>query len=153
MTSLSKIIEKIVTSRLQEYLNSHDFGTKFQSAYKSNHSTETALLRVQNDLLRLGPQSHPTMLVLLDLSAAFDTIDKHILIERLKYHFGVQGIALKWLTSYMSDRFMSVAADNNCSNPQPVKFGVPILFTMYTSPLSDILNEFDFGFHLYADDT
>ena len=100
------------------------------------------------------------MLVLLDLSAAFDTIDKHILIERLKSHFGVQGIALKWLTPYMSDRFMSVAADNNCSNPQSVKFGVPqgsvfgpILFTMYTSPLSDILNEFDFGFHLYADNT
>ena len=50
LTSLSKIIEKIVTSRLQEYLNSHDFGTKFQSAYKSNHSTGTALLRVLNDL-------------------------------------------------------------------------------------------------------
>ena len=118
------------------------------------------LLRVLNDLLRLGPQSHPTMLVLLDLSAAFDTIDKHILIERLKSHFGVQGIALKWLTSYISDRFMSVAVDNNCSNPQPVNFGVPqgsvlgpILFAMYTSLLSDILNEFDFGFQLYADDT
>ena len=55
LTSLSKIIEKIVTSRLQEYLNSHDFGGKFQSAYKSNHSSETALLRVLNDLLRLGP--------------------------------------------------------------------------------------------------
>ena len=100
------------------------------------------------------------MLVLLDLSAAFDTIDKHILIERLKSHFALQGIALKWLTSYMSNRFMSVAVDNNCSNPQPVNLGVPqgsvlgsILFTMYTSPLSDILNEFDFGFHLYADDT
>ena len=100
------------------------------------------------------------MLVLLDLGAAFDTIDKHILIERLKSHFGVQGIALKWLTSYMSDQFVSVAVDNNCSNPQPVNFGVPqgsvlrpMLFTMYTSPLSDILNKFDFGFQLYADDT
>ena len=51
------------------------------------------------------------MLVLLDHSAAFDTIDKHIPIERLKSHFGVQCIALKWLTSYMSDRFMSVAVD------------------------------------------
>ena len=100
------------------------------------------------------------MLVLLDLSAAFDTIDKHILVERLKSHFGVKGIALKWLTSCMSDRFMSVAVDNNCLYPQPVSFGVPqrfvlgpILFTMYTLPLSDILNEFDFGFRLYADDT
>ena len=140
-------------------MNSHDFGTKFQSAYKSNHSTETALLIVLNDLLRLGPQSHPTMLVLLDFSAAFESIGKHILIERLKSHFGVQGIALKWLTPYMSDRFMSVAVDNTCSNSQPVNFGVqqgsvlgPILFTMYTSPLSDILNEFDFSFHLYGDD-
>ena len=60
----------------------------------------------------------------------------------------------------MSDRFLSVVVDNNCSNTQPVNFGVPqgsvhrpILFTIYTSPLSDILNEFDFGFHLYADDT
>ena len=161
LTSLSKLIEKVVTSsRLQEYLNGHDFGTKSQSAYKSNHSAETALLRVLYDLLRLAPQSHPTMLVLLDLSAAFDTIDKHILIKRLKSHFGVQGIALKWLTSFMSDRFMSVAVDNNCSNPQPVNFGVPqgsvlgpILFTMYTSPLSDILNEFDSGFHLYVNNT
>ena len=103
------------------------------------------------------------MPILLDLSEAFDTSDKHILIERLKSNFGVQGIALKWLTSYMTDRFMSVAVDNNCSNPQPVNFGVPqwsglgpILFTMYTSSLSDILiylNEIDFSFHSYADDT
>ena len=92
LTPLSKTIEKIVTSRLQEYLNSHDFGTKFQSGYKSNCSSETALLRVLNDLLRLGPQGHPTMLVLLDLSEAFDTIDKHILIERFKVSF--------WCTRY-----------------------------------------------------
>ena len=58
LTSLSKIKEKIVASMLQEYLSSHDFGTKFQSAYKSNHITEAAFLRVLNDLLRLGPQSH-----------------------------------------------------------------------------------------------
>ena len=61
----------------------------------------------------------------------------------------------------MRDRFLAVAADNNCSNPQPVNFGVPqgsavlgpVLFTMYTLPLSDIFNEFDFGNHLYAHDT
>ena len=156
---MSKIIEKVVASRLKTYLNANNLSNKYQSAYKANHSTETALLRVLNDIICLQPNKHPIMLVLLDLSAAFDTVDKHILFERLYSYFGIRGTALRWFQSYMSDRTMSVAIENQFSKSIPVRFGVPqgsvlgpILFTMYTTPLCDIILDCGFDFHIYADD-
>ena len=82
LSCLSKIIEKVVASRLHSYLNQKDTFPKFQSAYRQKHSTETALTRVQNDIIKLTGKKQHVMLVLLDLSAAFDTIDKDILCHR-----------------------------------------------------------------------
>ena len=83
------------------------------------------------------------MLVLLDVSAAFDTIDKNILCHRLRIYFGISNLALKWLNSYLNNRSMSVSIENSFSAPTPVRFGVPqgsvlgsiIIFYVYSTTL------------------
>ena len=97
----------------------------FQSAYKSRHSTETALLKVVNDILCAIDDGNVTLLTLLDLSAAFDTIDHTILLERLKISFGIDGVVLDWIRSYLSDRKQKVKVNNDISSEIPVKYGVP----------------------------
>ena len=86
---MSKILEKVVVSQLMSHLNRHNLFSSFQSAYQPGHSTETALLKVVNDLLAID-EGKLSVLVLLDLSAAFDTIDHDILLHRLQHVFGNQ---------------------------------------------------------------
>ena len=114
-----------------------------QSAYRSNHSTETALLRVQNDMLRSMDIQRVAILLLLDLSAAFDTVSHSILIRRLKDRIIVSGKALEWSISYLSERKQSVCINNSHSESVDLKYGVPqgsvlgpILFTVDTLPLA-----------------
>ena len=105
---LSQLIERIVAAQLIDHLQEHGLYEIFQSAYRQFHSTETALLRVQNDLLLSVDEHGGVILVLLDLSAAFDTIDHQKLLKTLEEKFGVQGDVLKWIKSYLSDRKQSV---------------------------------------------
>ena len=86
---ISKLIEKIVSKRLRDYISVTGLGTKFQSAYRPGHSTETALLRVHNDLVQHVEQGNCAMLILLDLNAAFDLIDQGILLSCLSNVFGI----------------------------------------------------------------
>ena len=72
---LSKLVERIVAAQIRSHMDSHDLGNTFQSAYKVGHSTETALLCIKNEIHLSLSKGMPTALVLLDLSAAFDTID------------------------------------------------------------------------------
>ena len=85
---MSKILEKAVVSQLMSHLNRHNLFSCFQSAFRPGHSTETALLKVVNDLLAVD-EGKLSILVLFDLSAAFDTIDHDILLNRLQYVFGI----------------------------------------------------------------
>ena len=133
----------------------------FQPAYRKHHSTETAILRVCNDFLE-GADDRKVNLVLLDLSAAFDTIDHNILVKRLECSFGVKGTALKWFASYLKNRTQSVKVSGFQSGKGflQVHFGVPqgsvlgpVLFTMYAQPLVHIMGKFTIPYHLYADDT
>ena len=131
-----------------------------KSAYRQLHSTETALLRVQNDLLQAVDKHGGAILVLLDLSAAFDTIDHTKLLETLEKSFGITGGALHWVTSYLTGRTQTVQIGESLSEPQNLKFGVPqgsvlgpILFTIYTTPLGKLVRSHGLSFHLYADDT
>ena len=124
------------------------------------HSTETALLKVVNDLRRAADNNNVSILLNLDLSAAFDTIDHHILLERLHKFLGISGVALQWFKSYLSERVQTVHFNNECSDPTHILYGVPqgsvlgpILFLIYVLPLGIILRNLGFSFHLYADDT
>ena len=103
LTFVSKLLERMVAKQLHDHLSQHQLYEKHQSAYRKRHSTETALTRVQNDILRAMDDSKATVLLLLDLSAAFDTVDHNFLLERLK-QCGISGTAQSWFKSYLEDR-------------------------------------------------
>ena len=105
---LSKVLEHIVLKQFLQHLQSHSLLEPFQSAYRKCHSTETALLRVVNDLLQASDSGRVSILSLFELSAAFDTIDHNILITRLRSTFGCSGTVLDWFISYLSCRTQSV---------------------------------------------
>ena len=157
---LSKAIEKVVSHQLIDHLERNNINVPLQSAYKKNHSVETALLKVQNDILRDIDMNKSVFLVLLDLSAAFDTVNHDILLNRLNTSFGVRDLALKWFKSYLSDRQFYVSVPEgksfsrsfDCGVPQGSILG-PILFSLYISPIADIIHRHELGYHLYADDT
>src|SRR5207245_465236 len=132
----------------------------YQSAYRQYHSTETALLRIYNDALLSIDQQKVSALVLLDLSAAFDTIDHQILLSRLASNFGINGSAFSLISSYLLNRTQSVTIQSQTSQSSPLLTGVPrgsvlgpLLFCLYTTPLSYIFTNSSVFFHLYADDT
>src|SRR6201996_2487923 len=102
----------------------HSLDPKFQSAYRKFHSTETALLRIHNDLLLSMENKRASALVFLDLAAAFDTVDHGILLSRFSLNFGISSSALALPTSYLSDRTQSVHTGNLSSSPSAVQTGV-----------------------------
>ena len=99
LKEVSKLLEKAVVIQLTDHVMGHHLDETFQSAYKNFHSTETALVRVQNDILCAIDNNESVILLLLDLSAAFDTVDHSILLSRLRNRFGVIGTAAAWFES------------------------------------------------------
>ncbi len=157
---MSKILEKVVSAQLCSFLQKNDLYEEFQSGFRPRHSTETALVKITNDLLLALDQGCISLLVLLDLSAAFDTIDHDILIDRLQNYTGIQGQALRWFRSYLSDRYHFVYLNGESSQLSPVKYGVPqgsvlgpLLFSIYMLSLGNIIRKYRISFHCYADDT
>ena len=98
---ISKIIEKAVSEQLNQHLVTNNLRDPFQSAYSKAHSTETALLKVHNDITLALDQGNSAVLVMLDLSAAFDTIDHAILLNRQEHHYGLAGDVKDWVVSYL----------------------------------------------------
>ena len=131
-----------------------------QSAYRPHHSVETALLKVQNDILTALDQRKEVILVLLDFTSAFDTIEHMTLHGRLKQLYGLGGTVLEWLTSYLYNRShvvkvrnsLSNSVTNNCGVPQGSVIG-PMLYTMYSAPISKVIEAHGLSSMLYADDT
>ena len=157
---ISKILERVIYSRLCKHFDSFPSLSPFQSAYRQFYSTETALIRIQNDLCLAMNSQRISALVLLDLSAAFDTIDHNILLNRLNSCFGISDTAHALLSSYLSQRSQSVATGQTFSSSIPLLRGVlqgsvlgPLLFTLYTTPQSHLLTNSSLQFHFYADDT
>uniref|UniRef100_A0A669CXC1 Reverse transcriptase domain-containing protein n=1 Tax=Oreochromis niloticus TaxID=8128 RepID=A0A669CXC1_ORENI len=132
----------------------------FQSSFRKLHSTETALLRVSSDILMAADSGEYTVLVLLDLSSAFDTVDHSIMINRLENLFGITGVVLKWFISYLSERSFTVCMNHVTSESTVLPCGVPqgsvlgpILFLLYVFPLGQIIKRYKYiSYHLYADD-
>ncbi len=100
---MSNILEKVVSAQLCCFLLKNDIYEEFQSGFRPRHSTKTALVKITNYFLLASDQGCTSLLVLLDLSAAFNTIDHDILIDRLQNYTGIQGKALRWFRSYLSD--------------------------------------------------
>ena len=112
---VSKVCERVAASQLQEHLTTNNLEEVFQSAYKTGHSTETALLRVHNDVLRAIDNNGCVIMLLLDMSAAFDTVSHDILLSRLKVRFGVEDTVYNWFASYLSGRVQFVKIGNSRS--------------------------------------
>ena len=157
---LSKLVERVVAKQLTSHININKLENPHQSAYKPGHSTETALLSIKNKVHLSLARGEPTALVLLDLSAAFDTIDHSILLRYLKSWFGLGGTVLKWFASYLGDRCHVVKIGSTLSELSKLIYGVPegsvlspLLFSLYTTPLSKIICLHPhIKFHFYADD-
>ena len=159
---VSKLVEAAVANQIQQHLLINELLPPMQSAYRQNHSTETALLKVKNDLLLAMNKQQVVFLVLLDMSAAFDLIRHDILVNTLQTHFGITDKALLWLRSYLSGRRQQVEVDGIMSKEFDVLCGVPqgsclgpLLFTLYASGLfHEIQHNFpEVSCHTYADDT
>ena len=153
---MSKLIEKVVAIQLSTCLQDNHLHETLQSAYKKFHSTETALIKVHNDIATTIDDGLSVILALLDLSAAFDTVDHGILLTRLSMRYGSRDRALEWFVSYLSDRTQFVKLDGSSSEsihlPQGSVLG-PILYSLYMSPLSDIAHQHGMTCHFYADDS
>ena len=157
---ISKVIEKAVAHQLNDHLVSNDLYEIYQSAYKRLHSKETELLMMQNDILMALDDRRAVFLLLLNLSAAFDTVQHSTLLSRLQSCYGITGQALSWMESYLCNRKQSVAINYSISSSRELQFGVPqgsvlgpVLFSLYTSPITDITRSHGLKYHLYADDT
>ena len=159
LSFISKIMEKVVASQISAYLSENGLLEAQQSAYRSAHNTETALLHVFDDVLRSIGNRQCVLFVALDLSAAFDTVD-YGLMEQTLARLGVQGTAASWFQTYLRGREQKVVVRGATSNQQALLCGVaqgsvlgPLLFTLYTASLGRVLRRHGVHFHFYADDT
>ena len=141
-------MEKVVLNQIKGHLLKYNLLDSHQSAYREFHITETTFLKVYNDLLCVADKNDIFILVLLDLSAAFDTIDHHILLERLRNTMGLSGTVLSWFESYVTGSSLSVIFNCLQSSIFDVQFGVPqgsvlgpVLYTLYTTPLGKNIKE------------
>uniref|UniRef100_A0A8C6MHV2 Reverse transcriptase domain-containing protein n=1 Tax=Nothobranchius furzeri TaxID=105023 RepID=A0A8C6MHV2_NOTFU len=156
---ISKIIERAVFIQLTSILQEWEIGELFQSGFEPFHSTESALLKVLDDILLANDSGDAVVLLLLDLTSAFDTIDHSILINRLERSVGFTGQALQWIRSYLTGRSFCVRLGDCSSDLAELPWGVPqgsiltpLLFSLYLLPLGELVRKHDVSFHLYAND-
>ena len=157
---ISKLTENAVSNQTHCHMTVNNLFPPFQSAYRKNHSTETALLKITNDILLNMNKQHVTLLVVLDLSAAFDTIDQDILLNRLSTKFGIEGTVLKWFSSYLKGRSQRVSVHGTVSEKFALNWGVPqgsclgpLLYTIYASELFTVIKDHLPDAHCFSDDS
>ncbi len=146
-------------NQVTAFLTQNNLLDSNQSGFRSGHSTETALLSVDEDLRLARKASKSSLLILLDLSAAFDTVNHQILLSTL-LRKGISGTALQWFDSYLSDRSFKVYWRGEVSKSQHLATGVPqgsvlrpFIFSVYMASLGSVIQKHGFSYHCYADDT
>ena len=160
LSFISKVLEKVVFLQLDYFLNRFSLLPPTQSGFRRSHSTETALLKIYNDALLASDMGNLSILLCLDYSSAFDTVDHSLLLELLDKSFHISGPSNSWFYSYLYERYSTVFIENSRSLPSSVPYGVPqgsilgpLLFILYTSELPRIINSFSLQSQLYADDS
>ena len=146
LSFISKILERVVLRQLVDYINHNNLLCTSQSAYWPDHSTETLLLITANDILLGLDKRHVSLISLLDLSSALDTIDRSILLNRLNCLNRISVTCISWFSSYLSNRRQSVTIVNHISPtnelnycaPQGSDLG-PMLFVLFIQPLSNLI--------------
>ena len=123
LTQVSKCLEKVIAQQLIEQTS--DMTELYQSAYKSNYSTKTELIAVCDDIKRGLDNRKGTALVMIDLSAAFDTINHSILLQRLRNRYGITHTALTWCQSNLAERYQRLSISDNYSQKLKLTTGVP----------------------------
>ena len=159
LCTLAKILEKAVYKRLNTHFTEHCLLDENQSAYRKCYSTETVLVRIQNDILKELDKGHIMALVMIDVSAAFDTVKHGKLIECLSKFYGISGKALEWMKSYLSNRRQAVVIDNEQSEYVLMEYGFPqgailagLLYNAFSAPLSKVVKRHSPTHKGYADD-
>ena len=159
LSFLSKILEKAALQQVVEHIESNNLLPSYLSAYRKDHSVETAMIKMYSDLLKAVDQRKVCIVAMIDLSAAFDTVDVPIVINILKNEFNISGVPLQWFESYLTNRTMRVCIENNFSKYADLQFGVPqgscagpVIFTLYIAALSRVVKSYPVDLHGYADD-
>lgn len=154
---LSKVLEKEVDSQLRAHVTKYNLLPELQSGFRPLHSCETALLNITDDILRATDRKQATVLVLIDFSKAFDTLNHELLLSILKW-IGMSNKVINFFRSYLCNRTQRVKLGNNLSAPLEVSSGVPqgsilgpLLYTLYTMDFGQVIKYSQA--HFYADDT
>ena len=154
------MLEKCVHQQLTNYISNSNLFAKYQSGYRKGHSCDTAVLKIQNDTLMMIDNRSHAVLMMLDLSAAFDTVNHAVLIKKLKNFYGLGGNIIKWIESYLNKRSFKVSVNDKYSESCSLEIGVPqgsilgpLLFILYTKEIEKITEKYNFHVHLYADDS
>ena len=157
LPSFSKFLEKVVYSRLYNYLCKLEILCDNQFGFRKNHSTSLALIDLYEKISLALDRNEHAVGVFLDLSKAFDTVDHNILLDKLE-HYGIRGVALDWVRSYLSNRLQFVQFNGHSSSPQTICCGVPqgsilgpLFFLLYINDLSNVSTVVELI--LFADDT
>jgi len=147
----------LVAHRLLKYLTLNSLLPRFQSAYRPHHSVDTAIVKVLADILLAIDTGDLACLALLDLSAAFDTVDHDVLLQRLSITYGIDGMAWMRYRSYMSVQSQYVRVRTGLSSTALMRYGVPqgsvlgpILFLLYTADLAKLVESHGLHVHMYA---
>ena len=156
---VGKLIERVVHIKLEKHMSNNNLHSAFQYGFKKGHSTETLLIKVVNDLLISCDKSIPTIVMLLDLSAAFDTVDQEKLMQTLHHDIGIEGTAFKWFESFLKGRTQKVKINTSYSEESKLVYGVaqgsvlgPVLFNIYIRSLCKYLEPTKLSIFGFADD-